>query len=108
MQILRKDTMPDGTKIQLENWKEHSDHIIGAYPIAKRDSGRFIKAGTLFRLTIPTSKFNDYSAGMLKADYEALISGEKTLADLRAHFWNGEKDAYVLGLETDYKPERRD
>lgn len=35
---------------------------------------------------------------MVKADFEALKSGEKRLEDLSEHFWNGEKDAYILGM----------
>lgn len=100
MEILRKDTMPDGTKIQLESWSEYHDTIIGAYPIAQRCSRHFIKNGKPFRLSIPTNKYKDYTADNVKADYEDLILGNKTLADLKEYFWNGEKDAYVLGLET--------
>ena len=36
---------------------------------------------------------------MLKADYEELKNGTKTLADLKSYFWNGKRDCYVLGLE---------
>lgn len=36
---------------------------------------------------------------MLKADYEKLKNGTKTLADLKSYFWNGYRDRYVLGLE---------
>ena len=36
---------------------------------------------------------------MLKADYEELKNGTKTIADLKSYFWNGYRDRYVLGLE---------
>ena len=38
-------------------------------------------------------------AKQLKADYEKLKNGTKTLADLKSYFWNGNRDCYVLGLE---------
>ena len=41
---------------------------------------------------------------MVLADYEALKNGSKSLADLREHFWNREKDAFYLGL-ADKEPE---
>ena len=31
-------------------------------------------------------------------DYEALKNGTKTLADLKEHFWNHQRDCSVLGL----------
>lgn len=41
----------------------------------------------------------NYTSDMLKADYEELKNGTKTLADLKSYFWNGKRDCYVLGLE---------
>ena len=32
------------------------------------------------------------------ADYEKLVSGEKTLQDLSRYFWNGKKDEWYLGM----------
>ena len=105
MKVIERATMPDGTKIQLEDWHEHNTSEypdlygfqIGAYPIAQR-SKNWIKGGEIFRLTIDVNKYKNYTDDMLLNDFEALKSGNKTLADLRDKFWQGEKDAYVLGL----------
>ena len=43
--------------------------------------------------------YKNYTSDMLKADYEELKNGTKTLADLKSYFWNGYRDRYVLGLE---------
>lgn len=103
MRIVKKDTMPDGTKIQLEDWREDNlGFIIGAYPIA-RNSGSygFVIAGRTFRLSIATNKYAEYTNADVAADYEALVSGQKTLEDLAEHFWNGEKDKWYMGM---FKP----
>lgn len=107
MKIIRKDTMPNGVKIQLEDWSEkHPDGlglIIGAYPIA-RNSGKYgwTLNGQTFRLSIAANKHANYTDADVTADYESLIAGEKTLEDLSAHFWNGDKDKWFLGM---FKPD---
>lgn len=103
MKILEKATLKDGTKIQLEHWEEYSEYIIGAYPIAQKAAG-FITNGKPFRLTIAENEYKHYLAENVKADYKALTEGRKQLADLREYFHNGEKDAYILGLNTTYRP----
>lgn len=102
MKILQKDLMPDGTKIQLENWKEtYNGEIfntlsIGAYPIAKHNSKYgFIRVNEKFRLSI-NRNYND-DKEVLK-DFEALKDGTKTLENLACHFWNEKKDMYFLGM----------
>lgn len=100
--IVDKAVLPDGTRIQLEDWsacntpKFHCGWQIGAYPIAKESFGYYSKKGERFRLTIYNHK--GYTDDMLKADYEALKNGTKTLADLQEHFWNHERDCMALGL----------
>ena len=113
MQIIDRTVMADGTKIQLEDWhSENSEkyinlhgYTIGAYPIAKNTS-RFgwIRKGETFRLGIARNEYANYTDDMVLADYEALKNGTKSLADLREHFWNREKDAFYLGL-ADKEPE---
>ena len=113
MQIIDKAVMPDGTQIQLEDWYSENtekypdlhEYTIGAYPIAK-NTGRFswIRKGEMFRLDISRNEYVKYTNDMVFADYEALKNGTKTLADLRKHFWNREKDAFYLGL-IDKEPE---
>ena len=58
--------------------------------------GAYCTKGKTFRLTIYNHK--GYTDEMLKADYEALKNGTKTLADLQNHFWNHGRDKMVLGL----------
>lgn len=96
MQILERATMPNGTQIQLEDLG--GQLMIGAYPIAQRTISYWIRGGEMFRLTIAESLYSDYTNEMVRADYEALKNGEKSLKDLKAHFWNGNRDAYALGI----------
>ena len=107
--IIEKTVMPDGTKIQIEDWrsentKENPDLYgfqIGAYPIAKNSSA-WVKSGENFRLTISHNDTMNYTNEDVKADFEALKSGQKSLEDLSEHFWNGKKDMYYLGMIWDY------
>lgn len=52
--------------------------------------------GRTFRLTIKTDA--------PQSDFEALESGEKTLEQMSAQYWNGKKDCYYIGL-TDTDPD---
>lgn len=107
MKIIRKDTMPNGVKIQLEDWSEHNTEeypdlyglTIAAYPIA-RNSGTYgiIHAHECFRLQISANIYANYSNANVSADYDKLVSGQKTLQDLAPHFWNGKKDEWYLGM----------
>lgn len=100
MRIIKKGIMPNGTKIQLEEWSD-SGLVIGAYPVAKNSgSYGFVIAGRTFRLTIAESSFTNYLCEDVVADYDALVCGKKTLEDLAAHFWNGDKDKWYLGMFT--------
>lgn len=110
MKIIRKDQMPNGVKIQLEDWSEEYPNLfglhIGAYPVAK-NSGKygFTVSGDRFRLTIATNKYSGYNDEDVLADYESLISGQKALEDLAPHFWNGDEDKWYLGM---FKPDTDD
>ena len=113
MKIIERATMPDGTKIQLEDWSEKNTEqfpdlyglTIGAYPIAERTGKyRLIEGGKRFRISISQNKYTGYSNNNVRADFEALKNGTKSLEDLSAHFWNGEKDMWCLGMDTDYRP----
>jgi hypothetical protein len=107
MKILRKDTMPNGTAIQLEDWSEHNTPeypdlyglTIGAYPIAVNPS-LFRPSGECFRLTIAANPYTNYIDDDVFADYEDLVSGKKSLQDLAAHFWYDIKDRWSLGMFT--------
>lgn len=111
MKIIEKAVMPDGTKIQLEDWSEKNTieypdlygWEIGAYPIRKGYCKWFGKPGECFRLTISQNKYQNYSNDDVKGDFELLKNGEKTLEDLAEHFWNGERDMWYLGMNVEYK-----
>lgn len=108
MKVIERATMPNGTKIQLEDWSEHNSEEypnlyglqIGAYPVAK-NTGKFrwIEGGQTFRLTISMNEYTRYSNKDVKSDFEALKIGEKSLEDLASHFWNGKKDMWYLGMD---------
>lgn len=99
MTVLERTKMPDGTEIQLENWKEDLPHIfdtlsIGAYPKAKR--GRYwIREDEPFRLDLARGFTSD---DMVRETFSALELGAITLEELDEHYWNGNKDRYFMGL----------
>lgn len=111
MKILEKAVMPNGTEIQLEDWKDDntSDYpnlyglTIGAYPIVKNTPNKWDKDIKKFRLTIAMNHHTGYTNEDVKADFEALKNGIKFLEDLANHFWNGEKDMWYLGMNVEYK-----
>ena len=107
MKVIDRAVMPNGTKIQLEDWSEYNSaeyptlygYEIGAYPEAQRTSkGHMIHGGERFRLSISQNLYAGYTDEMVLKDYEALKSGEKSLEDLAAHFWNGKADQWLLGM----------
>lgn len=104
MKVIEKSVTPFGTKIQLEDWGDAysnlGKYMIGAYPIAENSEG-FSKKGKPFRIGISANKYMCYTDDDVLCDYEALKSGEKTLADLREHFWNKKSDCYRLGIGED-------
>ena len=76
MKVLERATMPDGTKIQIEDWSDdYSFHnfadLVAAYPIA-RNSIRKRK----FRATCQFE-----NASQASEAFYAIKSGEKTLDD---------------------------
>lgn len=103
--ILRRDVLPDGTKIQLEDWspcntKEFPNlygYTIGAYPIAKGDTW-FIRRGKTFRLTISHNPYADYTGDKILQDYDDLLNGNKTLEDLAEHYYDTTKAKYLMGI----------
>jgi hypothetical protein len=112
MKVLEKALTPDGIEIQLEDWSEHNTaeypnvygFTIGAYPTAKNTGKyRWVQGGEKFRLSISQNKYKNYTNENVKADFEALKSGEKKLQDLSEYFWNGEKDMWYLGMDVENK-----
>lgn len=112
MKVVERAVMPNGTEIQLEDWRDHNMKeypdlyglTIGAYPIARNTTKyRWIESGQKFRVGISMNQYNGYSNEDVKADFEALKSGKKSLEDLKDHFLNGEKDMWLLGMNVEYK-----
>jgi len=112
MTILEKAVMLDGTEIQLEDWSEQNTEKfpnlygleIGTYPIAKKTNKyKLVKDGQKFRLSISVNNYSGYTNDNVKADFEALKSGEKKIEDLSKHFWNSEKDMWYLGMNVENK-----
>lgn len=112
MKVIERAVMPNGIEIQLEDWSENNTKkypdlhgfTIGAYPVAKNTGKyRLIESGDKFRLQISMNQYRGYSNDDVKADFEALKNGEKSLEDLSDHFWNGEKDIWLLGMDVEYK-----
>lgn len=96
MKVLEKSVMKNGAEIQLEDWD--GKLAIGAYPVAKNGVG-FVKYGETFRLTISENQYIGYSNDDVKEDFEKLKTGEKQLENMANLFWNGKKDAIMLGIE---------
>lgn len=102
MQVIDKAVTPDGIKIELRDLS--GEHKLSGYnglyiyfcTIAKNTSYPYAKKGEKFHSSIYAH--GKYSSEMLKADYEELKNGTKTLSDLKAHFWNHTRDCFVLGL----------
>jgi hypothetical protein len=99
MKVLDRAVTPDGTKIQIEDWKETYSfcniYDIGTYPIAKNTSKyRWVEGGKEFRLTLTRFNSNEES----KQAFADLISGAKTITDFADHFYNRDKDKYYMGL----------
>lgn len=99
-QILRRDTMPNGTRIQIEDWKEVYPTVektikIAAYPTAK-NGGYWISRGDTFRLDISRGFSTDNEVEYI---YNGLISGDVTLEDLAEHYYDTDKAKYYMGLE---------
>ena len=107
MQVIDKAVTPDGIEIELRDLSgkhklpDYNGMEIVFRTIAKKtfppNRGWYAKKGKEFHSCICCYK--NYTSDMLKADYEEIENGTKTLADLKSYFWNGYKDRYVLGLE---------
>lgn len=99
MKVIEKSQMPDGTYIQMEDWREDYPFFktfdIGTYPKARNTSkSGFINNNKTFRLGL-TRFENDEQVEKI---FNQLEKGEITLEDLSEHFENGHKDKFYLGL----------
>lgn len=90
MKIIRRNTTPQGVKIQLEHWPEYGWHLIGAYPPA-HFGGQWVRPGEPFRLSINTDS--------PEADFFSLETGGKSLEDMSPQYYDGARARYYMGLE---------
>ena len=112
MKVIEYAIMPDGTEIYLEDWSDHNTERfpslyglkIAAYPVAK-NTGKYgmTRSGESFLLSIPQNEYAGYTNDDVKADFEELKAGTKTLEDLAEHFYNGERDKWYLGMNVEYR-----
>lgn len=93
MKVLEKAIMPDGTKIQIEDWKEDYSCFdtlsIATYPITQRlpQSKKlyFHESGRPFRVDINRGWNNDEE---VKKAFENLKNGKKSVKDFSGQFWD--------------------
>lgn len=94
MKLIKEGTMPNGTKIHLEDWHDDYPSIfpandcVAAYPIAKEirlryDSYCYPHIGKPFRLD-----FHFESASAAEQAFQALQSGEKSFKDFAEFAWD--------------------
>ena len=111
MKVISKSRMPDGTKIQLEDWKSDYPGIIktltiGSYPKAKWDSRyKLIQRGKPFRLWLSNNFESDEEVIML---FINLMARYVSLESCDNHYYNGDKDRFYMGLESAPSEEPRD
>lgn len=99
MKVLEKATTPDGTQIQIEDWKEDYSCFnvlnITTYPTVRNGSKyQWIKQGEKFRLDI--RNFNNDED--VKQAFNDLVNGIRQITDFSEQFYNGDKDKYYMGL----------
>lgn len=99
MKIIKKTKMPNGTDIQIEDWREDYPFLkvfdIGVYPNAKNSSKyRFIYANETFRLTLTGFESNK----QVEKIFNQLEKGKIKLEELSEYFQNGNRDKFYLGL----------
>lgn len=93
MEILEKAFMPDGTKIQIEDWRKDYSCFktvsIAAYPIMKRlpQSKKIYwhNPGEMFRVSITSGFESDCE---VKTAFEDLKAGRKSIMDFADRFWD--------------------
>jgi len=91
MKVLERATMPDGTKIQIEDWTEDYTCFdtlsIAAYPRSERlprSRKSWVVPGEEFRVSIDKFKRNKDT----EQAFEALRNGTKAVKDFADYFWD--------------------
>lgn len=100
MKIIRESKMPNGTDIQIEDWRLDYPFIdtlqIAVYPKAKNTSKYgWVESNKCFRLTLVNFK-NDED---VEDTFKKLETGKIKLETLDQHFENGHRDKFYLGLD---------
>ena len=98
MKILQKTTMPNGTKIQLEDWSNtysfYKHPVLVAYPISTKTS-LWRKEGFTFRMELDS---NWNSQEEIKEAFNKLQEGVINLFDLQDHFRREEDVRFLEGF----------
>lgn len=99
MKIIKKSKMPDGTNIQIEDWKDVYEfmdiYCIATYPKAKNSSKYgFIENNKNFRLELTRFENNEQAEKI----FNQLEDGSISLNELSNHFLDIQKYMYYLGM----------
>ncbi len=92
MKVLKRGTMPDGTKIQIEEWKENYSFMpygstIASYPVSKMShEGQYSpKGNSVYRF-----QFDFKSNEETEQAYNSLTNGNKCLLDYKENLYTKE------------------
>lgn len=95
MTVIQRSKMPDGTDIQIEDWKKDYDFIktlfISAYPIARESNDFMIKRNNKFRLELSSFKSDNEVLEL----FNKLENGIISLKACIKHFDNKEDAIYL-------------
>lgn len=100
MRIVKKDVMPNGIGIQIEDWSEDytsmkKESTLAVYPVAKESRERqsgwcYPKRGEQFRLAMDFNSSTDANAA-----FEALVKGKKKFRDYKKYIHEKELLRYI-------------
>lgn len=107
--IVERAVMPDGTKIQIEDWSEvypgtYDIPLIAAYPKSKRDA-TWWKKGESFRLEL-SQDFT--STEEVQEVFKQLLCGSVTLEKLEKHYIDDKARYYMDIVDTWDRPMRKE
>jgi hypothetical protein len=100
MKIIKKSEMPDGTRIQIEDWSKDYPRIyptsscIGCYPIAKVSDEKWIKSGKTFRVALDFESLEETEKA-----FNSLRSGTRNIIDFKSHFQDRKDIQLLTGSE---------
>ena len=110
MKVISRGHMPDGTRVQIENWAKVDDkhplssppteYVLGLYPVAKRNSPNgWIKAGDEFRVTICDIPNTNDDYPYFQAIFKAFLNlnrGTATILDFKENILDWDKVKNLL------------